>query len=67
MIFGTDPQWLSALVNRPNSRLRTITITTGSIGRIRQELKDAGVTESVVFPDLDGLGRELRQNWQMRR
>jgi len=30
-------------------------------------LREAGVTESVVYPDLDGLGRELKQLWDERR
>jgi len=32
-----------------------------AIKRRKDELRDAGVTESVIFPDLDGLGRELEQ------
>jgi FRG domain len=67
MIFGRDPDWLAKLERERNSRLLAITIPRGSINRIRQELKDAGITESVVFPDLDGLGRELKQVWKMRR
>lgn len=67
MIFGTDPLWLAKLFAQRNMRLTSITIPHGAIGRIKQELRDAGVTESVVFPDLDGLGRELKQIWQTRR
>jgi hypothetical protein len=67
MIFGKDPDWLAKLERERNSRLVSITVPRGSINRIRQELKDGGITESVVFPDLDGLGRELKQVWQMRR
>jgi len=67
MIFGTDPSWLEKLEREKNSRLESITIPRGSINRIRQELKDAGITESVVYPDLDGLGRELKQVWKARR
>jgi hypothetical protein len=66
MIFGADPSWLAGLLKRRFSRLTPITIPAGSINRIRQELRDAGVTESVVFPDLDGLGRELKQIWKTR-
>lgn len=29
------------------------------------DLKDCGITESVIFPDLDGLGREVKQLWQL--
>jgi hypothetical protein len=67
MIFGTDPEWLARMENRRDSKLVSIIIPRGSVNRIRQELKDAGVTESVVYPDLDGLGRELKQEWAMRR
>lgn len=67
MIFGTDPSWLVKMEREQGSRLVSITIPRGSINRIRQELKDAGITESVVYPDLDGLGRELNQIWKARR
>jgi hypothetical protein len=67
MIFGTDPDWLAKMERKEDSKLVSITIPRGSINRVRQELKDAGITESVVYPDLDGLGRELKQVWRMRR
>ena len=67
MIFGTDPTWLANIENEPGSRLASINIPRGAIGRIQRELKDAGMTESVVYPDLDGLGRELKQVWTSRR
>jgi hypothetical protein len=60
MIFGTDPLWLVKLEKEEGSRLVSITIPVGSINRIKQEIKDSGITESVVYPDLDGLGRELK-------
>jgi hypothetical protein len=67
MIFGSDPSWLATLANSPDSRLESIRIPVSSINAIRRQLRDAGVTESVVYPDLDGLGRELNQLWQDRR
>jgi hypothetical protein len=67
MIFGTDPLWLSSRLGKKDSHLVSISIPSTSISRIRQQLRDAGVTESVVFPDLDGLGRELKQTWRSRR
>jgi hypothetical protein len=67
MIFGTDPLWLVKMEREKDSRLVSITIPRGSINKIRQELKDAGITESVVYLDLDGLGRELKQIWKARR
>ena len=66
MIFGTNPLWLSSRLGKNNSNLVSISISPASISRIRQQLRDAGVTESVVFPDLDGLGRELKQIWRSR-
>jgi len=65
MIFGTDLIYLRRIEREKDSRLISITIPKGAIGRIKQELRDAGITESVVYPDLDGLGRELRQLWEM--
>ncbi len=67
MIFGTDPLWLVTVEKERDSRLVLITIPARSISRIKQELIDAGITESVVYPDLDGLGRELKQAWKARR
>jgi hypothetical protein len=67
MIFGSDPSWLAKFAKRDDSKLKSIRIPAGSIDRIWRQLRDAGVTESVVYPDLDGLGRELRQLWQERR
>jgi hypothetical protein len=51
MIFGTDPSWLSDLGDRKGSRLFSIGIPSSSIAGIKQDLRDAGVTESVVYPE----------------
>lgn|SRR5208337_96608 len=67
MIFGTDPLWLSKLARQKRSRIVPIEIPASSIAEIKRELRDAGITESVVYPDLDGLGRELKQVWEARR
>lgn len=67
MIFGADPSWLSEIRKSKDSRLVSITIPVGAISSIKEELRDAGITESVVYPDLDGLGRELKQVWEARR
>jgi len=48
-----------------NSRLNGILIEKNVIPTIRQELREAGIPESVVSPDLDGLGRELREQWEL--
>jgi hypothetical protein len=66
MIFGREPEWLSNLLGIRGSRLRAIDIPKESIHAIKYELRDAGLTESVIFPDLDGLGREIEQKWMDR-
>jgi len=67
MIFGTNPTWLAEWAQKNSSRLMSIRIPAGSIRRISEELREAGITESVIYPDLDGLGRELKQIWKSRR
>jgi hypothetical protein len=67
MVFGTAPAWLSAELEKPDSSIRAIPIDGACSYQIRLELRDSGVTESVIFPDLDGLGRELRQLWDDRK
>jgi len=67
LIFGRNPDFLTELEHKTGSRLFSIEIPRGSVSRIRVELRDAGISESVVFPDLDGLGRELKQEWDLKR
>jgi FRG domain-containing protein len=64
IVFGADPSWLSDEVGKPDSCIRVITIDGEKTRDIRTELRECGITESVIFPDLDGLGRELRQLWE---
>ena len=66
MIFGSDPKWLSALLDKAGTQLRAINIPRDCMNTMRYELRDAGITESVIFPDLDGLGREIGQEWKDR-
>jgi hypothetical protein len=37
------------------------------IPSIKIELRESGLTESVIYPDLDGLGREMHQLWEDRK
>lgn len=68
MIFGNDPKWLVELTRKKtgNSRIEVLCVDPTTISEIKNELRDAGVSESVIFPDLDGLGRELSQVWEGR-
>lgn len=43
--------------------LKKITIKQGCISEIRSSLLRKGFTESVVFPDLDGLSKEIRREF----
>ena len=66
-IFGSDPSWLVDQAKGEDSRVESIRIPGRAITKIKRQLRDAGITESVVYPDLDGLGRELKQLWHERR
>jgi hypothetical protein len=64
IVFGTAPDWLAEKVGKPDFPIQVIPIAGSSRHNIRQELRDCGITESVIYPDLDGLGREMRQRWE---
>jgi hypothetical protein len=64
MVFGGDPAYLGKLAAMKGSRIRKITIPGGCIRKMQTDIRDCGVTESVIFPDLDGMGREIKQLWQ---
>lgn len=65
--FGSNPRWLADELDKPDSCIKRITIAGDARPKIRQELRDCGITESVIYPDLDGLGREMRQLWEDRK
>jgi hypothetical protein len=67
VLFGTEPNWLSDELRLTDSTIKVIEIAAHARPKIRQELRDCGVTESVIYPDLDGLGREMKQLWEDRR
>lgn len=67
LVFGTDPAWLAKEAEKSDLLIKSIVVDGRSCYRIRRELRESGVTESVIFPDLDGLGREMRQLWLDRR
>jgi len=67
IVFGTEPNWLSEEFSKEGSTIRAISIAAASRSKIRQQLRDCGVTEAVIYPDLDGLGREMRQLWEDRK
>ena len=52
---------------KSHNLIGSIVVDGGSCYRIRRELRESGVIESVIFPDLDGLGRKMREVWLDRR
>jgi hypothetical protein len=46
------------------SKIRRLVFPGKCIPKIQAEIRDCGVTESVIFPDLDGVGRETKKRWQ---
>jgi hypothetical protein len=67
MLFGRDPAWLRNRHSTNELPIVEIRIRNYYVEQIRLELRDAGITESVIYPDLDGLGREMGHEWKARR
>lgn len=67
MVFGASESWLSDEFEKVNSPIGEITIEATCIPSLKIELRESGIVESVIFPDLDGLGREMNQLWQDRK
>ena len=63
MVFGSSASWLRKWTTRADATVWRIAIPKSSVATMKIQLRDAGITESVIFPDLDGLGRELDQLW----
>ena len=66
IVMGTAADFFNQLLTRVDVRIETIPIDPGHLSEMRVELRDAGISESAIFPDLDGLGREIRQLWAER-
>jgi hypothetical protein len=65
-IFGTDKSPMEKLVEDgkfPPSALSSIIIDHARINSMRKSLLNQGITESMVFPDLEGLAREIRRQF----
>ena len=64
-IHGTVPRGLERVARRKKSRfkLAKITIASSSVRDIHGELETCGISEMAVFPDLEGLSRELIHQW----
>jgi len=66
-IHGTDKQGLMKLARRRGSRLVKIIIAKTAIDRMRIDLTTCGIWDTTIFPDLEGLSREVirdhTDNW----
>jgi hypothetical protein len=67
-LFGATRDGLWRVVRRARKRrhrrrLLKITVDRAKAGRIREELSICGIVETSVFPDLEGLAKELRYLW----
>jgi FRG domain len=63
MIFGREPDRLKKLADHCAAcKIAKFDVEYKAIPEIKRDLKLAGISESTIFPDLEGLGREL-SNW----
>jgi hypothetical protein len=59
-IFGRTKDGLKVVANRTtDSRLIKYDVKQKAIPQIKRDLRLAGISEETIFPDLEGLGREL--------
>jgi FRG domain/SET domain len=58
-VFGKEMAGLSPLADKKNARLIRIRVDTREIDSIQHDLRAAGTSRSIIFPDIDGLGAEL--------
>jgi hypothetical protein len=58
-IFGRDKDGLKAKAIGSDSKLVRFEIGNDAIPEIKRDLRLSGVSEDSIFPDLEGLGREL--------
>lgn len=59
ILFGSDPHWLAELSQKSYAPIKKIVIAKNSAYKLRCELKECGISNTIIFPDLDGLGKEL--------
>jgi len=66
MIFGQNIDPMEDLVIRkgfPSSSLIKIILKKSKLSQMRKDILNNGFTESVVFPDLEGLSKEIRRTF----
>ena len=63
VLFGLNPSGLVDLESVQDSRLKRIDILGGAAQPLLDELKLCGIYETTLFPDLEGLARELKEKY----
>jgi hypothetical protein len=66
IIFGKNMSSLQKLYEKekfPKNCLFKITLGKHLLPKMRESILNHGITESVVFPDLEGLAREIRRDF----
>jgi len=63
-IHGTIPDGLEVVASKKGARLVCISIAKSAIPSVRVDLQTCGVTDTTLFPDLEGLSRDLIRYWK---
>ena len=62
-LFGDQPSYLDEIFDdESQTLLERVVIPSESFASIMDELRTAGVTPSTLYPDIDGLAREIRRD-----
>jgi hypothetical protein len=67
VIFGKNKSTMEKifdLQNFPENCLTKVTLDKEVLPSIRRSILNHGITESVVFPDLEGLAKEIRRTFE---
>lgn len=67
IIFGQNMfpmEKIYEIENFPNNCLIKVTLNKSVLPKMRKAILNHGITESVVFPDLDGLAKEIRRTFE---
>jgi hypothetical protein len=66
-IHGADPAGLDKLFSRRDAHVARVVVPARAVPQIKAELSIAGIDETAIFPDLDGLGRFLNNLFDEER
>ena len=64
--FGKDTRPMEVMYERehfPGDCLMKVVVRKGRLPHMHEALRRHGITDSVAFPDLDGLAREIKREF----